>query len=65
MRSLYTSRLGTKALACFALQNRAPLEGVMTEVGLSVKADQLKLGIPGVSDACCLVRRRPGGEREF
>lgn len=43
--------LGTRSLSCFALRSRAPLEGVITGVALSVEMEQIKMRIPSVSDA--------------
>ena len=38
------------------------MKGVMTGVALSAEEVQLKLKLLSVCDACCLVRRRSGGE---
>jgi hypothetical protein len=45
---------------CLALKKRAQLKGVITGVAVHVKEDQVKGKIPGVCDACRLVRHRQG-----
>ena len=58
--------LGTRSLSCFALRSRAPLEGVITGVALSVEVEQIKMRMPNVSDVRrFLTGRRPSGKHGF